>query len=700
MSFASSAVTYTSVYTDSEPGRAFWGADDEEVSEGGIPRVIVYGYDELPIQPTHDPDYMLEPVYHEYIPLEDERVFPAEEQPLPPVDSPTAESPEYVYESDPEEDPEEYEDEEIEDGPVDYHMDGGDDGEDDDDDSYRDGADDEDEDEGDEEDEEEEEEHLASADSAIIIPTVRITVRLQTSMSLPPEVEVKRLLAMPTPSLSPPISLSPPSTREPLARCMTPPAHSSPPPVPSPLLPSFGCPTQVQTLMIATTQALIDAVTASLPSPPLPQLPPSLCIPPPVDRRDDIPEFKQPPCKRLYLSTLGSKYEIRESSTARPTGGRGIDYGFVSTVDTEERRQGVRDVGYGIRDTWVDPTDAQEYHFMDRRHQVNLILVLNKIIWAFVELPGLVIAHWSMFEISGNNFNDWFLQLKMVLRVERKLFVIEQPISLASPTDSEYLRSGMRMRENQLAHMSLDEELCGTANKKSLNAKGKNKVKGKGNDKKVYIPQPKNPKPTAMERPTKDDACHHCKEVGHCKRNCPAYLAELIKKKKQVGTASSSDLTPPYTPQHNGVSERRNRTLLDMVRSMMNLTTLPLSFWDYALESATRILNMVPTKKVDKTPYELWYVVPTGRVKVPADRYVVPTGKDNVIVSAGRSKVIPAGRTILVLKLTKRLLKGLHLLNQTIHNLYRLEDLSRAGPTSGIRAWREPLLKKLYFYYS
>ncbi|GKA11841.1 retrotransposon protein, putative, ty1-copia subclass [Tanacetum coccineum] len=66
-------------------------------------------------------------------------------------------------------------------------------------------------------------------------------------------------------------------------------------------------------------------------------------------------------------------------------------------------------------------------------------------------------------------------------------------------------------------------------------------------------------------------------------------------------------LTPPYTPQHNGVSERRNRTLLDMVRSMMNLTTLPLSFWDYALESATRILNMVPTKKVDNTPYELWY---------------------------------------------------------------------------------------------
>ncbi|GKB96683.1 retrotransposon protein, putative, ty1-copia subclass [Tanacetum coccineum] len=50
--------------------------------------------------------------------------------------------------------------------------------------------------------------------------------------------------------------------------------------------------------------------------------------------------------------------------------------------------------------------------------------------------------------------------------------------------------------------------------------------------------------------------------------------------------------TPPYTPQHNGVSERRNRTLLDMVRSMMSQTTLPKSFWDYALETAARILNM------------------------------------------------------------------------------------------------------------
>ncbi|GKB31883.1 retrotransposon protein, putative, ty1-copia subclass [Tanacetum coccineum] len=65
--------------------------------------------------------------------------------------------------------------------------------------------------------------------------------------------------------------------------------------------------------------------------------------------------------------------------------------------------------------------------------------------------------------------------------------------------------------------------------------------------------------------------------------------------------------THPYTPQHNGVSKRRNRTLLDMVRSIMSQTTLPKSFWDYALETAARILNMVPTKKVEKTPYEVWH---------------------------------------------------------------------------------------------
>nr|GEY29220.1 hypothetical protein [Tanacetum cinerariifolium] len=65
-----------------------------------------------------------------------------------------------------------------------------------------------------------------------------------------------------------------------------------------------------------------------------------------------------------------------------------------------------------------------------------------------------------------------------------------------------------------------------------------------------------------------------------------------------------SHRTPPYTPQHNRVSKRRNRTLLDMVCSMMSQTNLLKSFWDYAFESVACILNMVITKKVEKTPYE------------------------------------------------------------------------------------------------
>ena len=62
-------------------------------------------------------------------------------------------------------------------------------------------------------------------------------------------------------------------------------------------------------------------------------------------------------------------------------------------------------------------------------------------------------------------------------------------------------------------------------------------------------------------------------------------------------------LTPPGTPQHNGVSERHKRTLLDMVRSMMSLTDLPLSFWGYALETAAFTLNRAPSKSVETTPY-------------------------------------------------------------------------------------------------
>ncbi|GJZ84786.1 hypothetical protein Tco_0650125 [Tanacetum coccineum] len=69
---SASTVPYTSVYTDSEPGRIFWGAD-EELSDGGSPRVIVYGYDRLPMQPVAppSPDYVLGPEHHLHLPRED-----------------------------------------------------------------------------------------------------------------------------------------------------------------------------------------------------------------------------------------------------------------------------------------------------------------------------------------------------------------------------------------------------------------------------------------------------------------------------------------------------------------------------------------------------------------------------------------------------------------------------------------------------
>ena len=58
---------------------------------------------------------------------------------------------------------------------------------------------------------------------------------------------------------------------------------------------------------------------------------------------------------------------------------------------------------------------------------------------------------------------------------------------------------------------------------------------------------------------------------------------------KQCGIVSQ--LTPPGTPQRYGVSERHNRTLLDIVQSMMFLTDLPISFWDHALETAAFTLK-------------------------------------------------------------------------------------------------------------
>ncbi|KAK4397577.1 Retrovirus-related Pol polyprotein from transposon TNT 1-94 [Sesamum angolense] len=65
--------------------------------------------------------------------------------------------------------------------------------------------------------------------------------------------------------------------------------------------------------------------------------------------------------------------------------------------------------------------------------------------------------------------------------------------------------------------------------------------------------------------------------------------------------------TLPGMPQLNGVAERRNLTLLDMVQSMMSFIELPPSFWGYTLEIATKLLNMAPSKTIPQTPYEIWH---------------------------------------------------------------------------------------------
>ncbi|GKA51738.1 zinc finger, CCHC-type containing protein, partial [Tanacetum coccineum] len=54
-----------------------------------------------------------------------------------------------------------------------------------------------------------------------------------------------------------------------------------------------------------------------------------------------------------------------------------------------------------------------------------------------------------------------------------------------------------------------------------------------------FAPKPKTPPPTKKDNPAKDAICHQCGEIGHWKRNCPMYLAELMKKKKLSQGAST-----------------------------------------------------------------------------------------------------------------------------------------------------------------
>ncbi|WVZ04530.1 hypothetical protein V8G54_025336 [Vigna mungo] len=85
---------------------------------------------------------------------------------------------------------------------------------------------------------------------------------------------------------------------------------------------------------------------------------------------------------------------------------------------------------------------------------------------------------------------------------------------------------------------------------------------------------------------------------------CPGLFAKYLESR-----GICAQYTMPGTPQQNGVAERQNRTLMDMVRSMLSHSNIPLSLWMYSLKTAVYLVNRVPSKAVSKTPYELW----TGR---------------------------------------------------------------------------------------
>ena len=67
------------------------------------------------------------------------------------------------------------------------------------------------------------------------------------------------------------------------------------------------------------------------------------------------------------------------------------------------------------------------------------------------------------------------------------------------------------------------------------------------------------------------------------------------------------EVTAPYTPQHNGILERKNRTLVNMIRSMLKQKQMPHYLWGEAAATAAYLIIRSPTKKLqDKTPEEAW----------------------------------------------------------------------------------------------
>ncbi|GJT19865.1 putative reverse transcriptase domain-containing protein [Tanacetum coccineum] len=277
-----------------------------------------------PEEPQSPPllGFVLEPVYPEYMPQEDE-VFLAEEQPLPDAASPTAQSPDYVPESDPEADPKEDDDKDPQEDPVDYPADGGDGGNDEDESSEDDEVDIE------ADDDEEEEEHPAPADSTVV---ALLAADQAPSAEETEPFETDESAATPPPHLAYRVT-----TR-----------ISIPAPVTTPLWSDAEIPSPPLPLIPSPSLPVSKPLLVSSPVPVLSPSPPASPI-----RPEDRPEVTLPSQKRLGIA-ISPTYKVRESSSAaaaRPDGGLREDYGFVATMDREIRRDPKRDVRYGITDS-------------------------------------------------------------------------------------------------------------------------------------------------------------------------------------------------------------------------------------------------------------------------------------------------------------------------------------------------------------
>ncbi|GJU14097.1 retrotransposon protein, putative, ty1-copia subclass [Tanacetum coccineum] len=181
-------------------------------------------------------------------------------------------------------------------------------------------------------------------------------------------------------------------------------------------------------------------------------------------------------------------------------------------------------------------------------------------------------------KLTGPNFIDWYRQLRIVLSIDDKLNYLEQPLPPA-PVAPAGQHVAPEILAAHTAWVKGIKEI--NYNMHSL-GKTVNELH-------------------AMLK-------LHEQTLNLPKNNAPA-LHAIRAGKVQKG---SWDYRPSYSSLHSTTQWlsrgwRGKQTLLDMVRSMMSQTTLLKSFWDYALETAARILNMVPTKKVEKTPYEVWH---------------------------------------------------------------------------------------------